>query len=589
MSTEQRNLGKYQLVERLAHGGMGEVWKALDTQLQRHVAIKLLRSDWMDDADFIARFEREAQLIASLHHPNIIKIHNFHISRPPESETTKIYMVMDYVEGQTLADYIRITSRQSIWPPAGDILHIFTGTSLALDYAHQRNMIHRDIKPANILLDQRTPTTRACGEPILTDFGIARLQGVSAGTVVGSVIGTPLYMAPEQAMGQYDDKRSDLYGLGIILYEMMTGVTPFRGDTQFAIIMQHLQETPTPPMLINPHIPQKVSEVILKSISKQPEERFPSASALTIALAQAFNMPIPAPLASPETPGAGKPPAISSSPTSPFKQSAPLLDTPTGRELHQTPRGQDSMAQARQAQSATPARKPYPNPVTPILTDDDNWAWLSSPAPSLTPSSTPSAAPPNLTPPPRPEAQQTGRGRPQRSMSQPANRMKRWQMILIALLLISLGSGLAAFFIISSHSTGSNDTTVVGQIRLSQSAATKGYDTLQIDLKNVPLPPANMAYFAWIETPGNESNAPHWQLQVNQGAIHAANLRDARFGDFLRPGAFFLITEEQLGTIPPVVPDITARIYYAQISSGAQPVFDVKHCPPIVTSNTCVP
>src|SRR5581483_11108501 len=281
MSAEQRNLGKYRLVERLAHGGMGEVWKALDTQLQRYVAIKLLRADWQDDPDFVARFEREAQLIASLHHPNIVKIHNFHFSHPPESETTKVYMVMDYVQGQTLADYIRSTSRKGIWPSAADIIYIFTGTSLALDYAHQRGMIHRDIKPANILLDQRMLTPRPMGEPILTDFGIARLQGVSAGTAVGSVIGTPLYMAPEQARGEFDDKRSDLYTLRIILYEMMTGVTPFRGGTQLAIIMQHVHDMPTPPALINPHITPELSEVILKSIAKKPEERFPSASAMT--------------------------------------------------------------------------------------------------------------------------------------------------------------------------------------------------------------------------------------------------------------------------------------------------------------------
>src|SRR5437764_7319777 len=155
-------------------------------------------------------------------------------------------------------------------------------------------MIHRDIKPANIILDQRLPRRNAIGSPILTDFGIAKLQGAAADTT--TVLGTPLYVSPEQAQGLAGDRRSDLYSLGIILYEMTTGVTPFRGDSVMAILIQHFQELPTPPALINPHIPSALSEVILKSIAKDPDARFPSASAMTIALAQALNVPIPAEL-----------------------------------------------------------------------------------------------------------------------------------------------------------------------------------------------------------------------------------------------------------------------------------------------------
>src|SRR6266480_6470862 len=270
MSTKARNLSKYQLVECIARGGMGEVWKALDTQLKRYVAIKLLHPGMQQDPDFITRFEQEARLVASLHHPNIIKIHNFHVSYPPESDPPLCYMVMDYVEGETLADYIRNTSRCGQFPSAGDIVYIFTVVGLALDHAHQHGLIHRDIKPANILLDKRVPTARSIGEPILTDFGIARQQGVAGGTVVGSVVGTPKYIAPEQAEGQYDDPRSDLYSLGIILYEMMTGETPFHADAPLAIVMQHLREKPKPPELINPRISPPLSEVILKSIAKNP-------------------------------------------------------------------------------------------------------------------------------------------------------------------------------------------------------------------------------------------------------------------------------------------------------------------------------
>src|SRR6266567_6031717 len=245
MSTEPRRLGKYELRERLAHGGQGEVWKAFDTQLRRYVAIKQLHADLQSDPDFTSRFEREAQFIASLHHPNIVQIHDFQLIRSSDSGSTTAYMVMDYVEGPTLTDYIRNTSRKGQFPAVADIVYIFTTVSLAIDYAHEKGMIHRDIKPANIILDQRSPRRNTLGTPILTDFGIAKLQGVSADTT--KVLGTPLYVSPEQAQGLAGDKRSDLYSLGIILYEITTGITPFRADSVMAILMQHFQELPTPP------------------------------------------------------------------------------------------------------------------------------------------------------------------------------------------------------------------------------------------------------------------------------------------------------------------------------------------------------
>src|SRR5579872_1583074 len=291
MSTESRRLGKYELRERLASGGQGEVWKAFDPHLRRYVAIKQLHANLQSDPNFAARFEREAQFIASLHHPNIVQIHDFQLVSSSVSDTTTAYMVMDYIEGPTLADFIRNTSRKVQFPPASDIVYILTAVSLAIDYAHAKGMIHRDIKPANIILDRRSSRGNVIGEPILTDFGIAKLQGVSADTT--KLLGTPLYISPEQAKGLVGDKRSDLYSLGIILYEMTTGVTPFRGDSVMAILMQHFQEIPTPPALINPNIPPALSEVILKSIAKDPDARFPDASAMTIAVAEALHVPVP--------------------------------------------------------------------------------------------------------------------------------------------------------------------------------------------------------------------------------------------------------------------------------------------------------
>src|SRR5205085_7645416 len=151
-----------------------------------------------------------------------------------------------------------------------------------------------DIKPANILLDKRNPIGRP--EPILTDFGIARLQGAAGGTLTSTLLGTPRYISPEQALGLPGDERTDLYSLGIILYEMVTGMTPFQGDNPIAIMMQHIQEMPTPPILLNANVSPALSAVVLQSIAKDPEDRFPTASAMTVALAQALNVPVPASL-----------------------------------------------------------------------------------------------------------------------------------------------------------------------------------------------------------------------------------------------------------------------------------------------------
>src|SRR5581483_9401781 len=279
-SAKQRLLGKYVLQECLAYGGQGEVWRAIDTRLRRYVAIKLLRTDMRHSATLRSRFELEAKLIAALRHPNIVQIHDFCMSYPPESDPPCAYMVMDYIHGQTLADYIRCTSQRKAFPSAADIIYLFTGISLAIDYAHQKGMVHRDIKPANILLDQQLPTAQSIGEPVLTDFGIARLQGVATGTLFG--LGTPLYISPEQARGQAGDRYSDLYSLGVILYELMTGVPPFCGETALSILMQHVHEQPPVPSNVNPQIPSEASAVILKSIAKKPEDRFPCAVAMTV-------------------------------------------------------------------------------------------------------------------------------------------------------------------------------------------------------------------------------------------------------------------------------------------------------------------
>ncbi|GAC1510703.1 MAG: hypothetical protein NVS2B12_27200 [Ktedonobacteraceae bacterium] len=574
-SEEPRYLGHYRLQECLAYGGMGEVWKALDTKLDRTVAIKLLRSEWRSSADFVARFKSEAQLIASLHHPNIVKIHNFYVSE--DAEAPLMYMVMDYVQGQTLADYIRKTSSQGQFPSSADVVHIFTVVGLALDYAYARNMIHRDIKPANILLDQRLPNARPMGEPILSDFGIARRQGVSSGTIVGSIVGTPMYVSPEQAQGNYDDKRSDLYSLGIILYEMMTGVTPFRNAAPMALLVQHIYEQPTQPELINQNISPELSAVILKSIAKKPEERFPTASALSLALAQALHVPTPEILLQQNmrSGSLNNQPSLSYIPHVPGNSSIPgalqALSVPSHpRFLPNAHNSSPSLPQESQSRVGQPRSTSGATSLTTGPTYLQN-GMLSS-IPSTTSSANASITPPSAAVPTRGRLASFARG--------------KWLIALIACLVVLVAGVSAAAFWSSSQQSN----VVVGQIHFSSSGLpAKQYDTLQIDIQHAASLPAGKVYVAWIDQASNESNHPHWQLQLSRdNSIHMAHLTYAGFNNLLLANSLFVITMQDEGTSP-LVPSAspTDRIYYALIGKQPSAALDIQHCPTGSNATTC--
>ena len=299
MSTEPKRIGKYELQKRLGRGGQGEVWKALDTQLRRHVAIKLFRAELQSDSRFAMRFQHRAQMLAPLHHPNIIEILAIQTFPSPETDDTT-YIVMDYVEGQSLDQYIHNAERLGKLPSATDIVDLFVPLCMGLDYAHHKGIAHRNIKPSNILLDRRfshapshSGPRNPIGEPLLTDFGIATLGGSTTNPLGSGHLGRYHYCSPEQAKGLPGGKQSDLYSLGIILYEFCTGILPFQGSDPTAILTQHHYVTPTSPTLINAHIPPALALVILQSLAKDPADRFSSASAMALALCQALDMPVP--------------------------------------------------------------------------------------------------------------------------------------------------------------------------------------------------------------------------------------------------------------------------------------------------------
>lgn len=562
--TRSRHLGKYELQMLLGRGGMAEVWKAFDPQLRRHVAIKLMLTEIKNDPDFLIRFEREARLVASLDHPNIVRIHDFQISQPPESETPTPYMVMDYVKGQTLSDYINSTSRKGNIPSWSDIVYLFAVTSRALDYAHQKGMVHRDIKPANILLDQRLPTTHTMGEPILTDFGVARMQGVQTGTVLGSLVGTPMYIAPEQALGEKGDRRCDLYSLGIILYEMTTGITPFRADTAIAIIMQHIHEVPTPPMLINPRIPPAVSAIILKSIAKSPEDRYGSAMDMTIALAQALNIPLP-----------GRSTSSVSNPGYPLQTGASSFPMPSPGIPDIVP-SNPGYNPVRAAEHRNPT-------MTPPYSLPEARPGSTSPPSGYTPyfGFVPVGSEQTYIP-------DVQKSNPSRFQLRSGKGRVLLFGILFLLLLLAGGAGIFALQTTSTPPVG--PTPVVGHVTFfhSTSASVGNYDQIEIDMRNVPPPPQGYVYYAWLVSNTLENSPARWQLAYNNGTLHLNKQSYPGYTNLLKPGTLFLVTKETIGSSPAVpYTDPQARLYYAQIPNASLTNFTIKSCPTSSTTNVC--
>jgi serine/threonine protein kinase len=268
-----RNIEEYKVEALLGAGGMARVYRGMDTRLKRYVAIKVIDFSHQHDPSYVTRFEREAQMIAQLSHPNVVPLYRY------GEIDGFLYMVMQYIDGSDLYSVLSGYKIDEEFMEPEDVLHIISDMCQALDYVHAKGVIHRDIKPSNILLDKE-------GRAYLSDFGLALSTDVGT---LGEIFGSPQYISPEQAVSSAKaEARSDLYSLGVILYEIFTGRLPFEDKDPIEQAMKHINQPVPPPSSLRPEITPQVEAVILKVLAKNPEDRYPDGAALYKALSAAL-------------------------------------------------------------------------------------------------------------------------------------------------------------------------------------------------------------------------------------------------------------------------------------------------------------
>jgi len=556
MSINPGRIDKYELQQCLGRSGITEVWKAFDTQAFRYVAIKLLHANLKADPDFVTRFQREAQVITSLRHPNIVPCYDFSISQFPETASAVAYVVMDYIEGSTLADYTRNSAQTGKLLPIPDIVRLFSSIGMAIDFAHQQHVIHGNLKPSNILLDKQNTSRSPIGEPMVTDFDIARLIGHTGGSTSVWWNSSPFYISPEQVMGTPANERSDIYSLGIMLYEICTGTLPFLGSNPAAIMMQQVNTIPASPSLINPKLPPALSAVIMRCISKDPAARFPSAYSMVAALADvmrqgSFNMSAPEIV--------GQPPG----PVSSME-----MDMPTVISTKMSPLPTSVMSSAPMYASNVQVggiSQPYPATqsgglITPLL-------------PAYTPAYATGNQPARIStlPPTAPPSKKPGR--------------RGLYIGLAALLLLALiGSALGAYFTFFSKGA-TMATPIVGHAYfvssglLSPDSREGITDQLQINVDNVSPPQSGKNYYAWLLNDKTMTWRPIFlrSLVFNNNTLALFYPGDAVHSNLLATNSRFLITEED-AAVPPTSPSLDPNtwMYYAEFSqklpSSANPM-----------------
>lgn len=564
MSVAPQKLGKYELRQRLGRGNVGEVWQGFDLQNKRDVAVKVIHTDLQSDPNFMKRFTTEGQKIESLRHDNIVPVYDVAIAHQEQSTSTTAYIASTYIKGQTLEKYIAGTPAKGTLLSLADIVYLFTSLGVAIDYAHQKGIIHGAIKPSNILLDQQNTERFMLGEPILTDFGLPLLLGNTAS------IGTPHYMSPEQARGDAPNNRSDIYALGIILYELCTGTKPFRDESSVAVMMHHMNTLPTPPLLINQQLPPALSEVILRAMAKDTATRFSMASLLATAIADACSIrstiPLPHPaLAEDESPyhaasgqygsflGVSQP----TGPTRPVTQSSQHVYTKPSTPIPAMPAAMTSTPTVSDVSGkqrivtptpiAAPITKKIPTPfpfgtaltnTEPQLVQSMSTVEKTTQPTVITQAYAPvelSQAQPNTT------FASATRGKRSRITDMPV-----YAVLALFAIILLIATGIVGSVLLNSK--GNDAAAVVGHV-FFQDDALGHADVLRLDIQNVAAPPQNKVYQAWLQE-NNHHTVSLGTLTLDNDTASLLYQGDARHTNLLSLTQGILVTTENSGQIP---------------------------------------
>ncbi len=585
MSTSLRYLGKYELQQPLGKGNVGEVWKGYDTQQHRDVAVKILHTDLQSDPHFLTRFTTDGQEMTGLHHSNIVQVHEVNVSRSAQSNEIVAYIAMDYIEGRTLNDYLQQTSHKGAFPSIAQIVYLFTSIGVAIDYAHQKGIVHGNIKPSNILLNRRNTTQFTAGEPMLTDCGFTKFLHNPS-----SNLSSPHYMSPEQAKGEAPNNRSDVYSLGVILYELCTGVQPFRDESSVAVMMQHINTLPTPPILINPNIPAALSEVILRAMAKDTATRFPMASLLAAAIADACSIqksaqitlgpaataqteklvrdtgPLPPSILGVAQPASTEKPLTSGTPALPPAASntrpGPVTPMPAISGKLTLPNISGKLPRVTAHMPANPLITNKLPSITltgktpvPSITLTGKMPVPSAPAqppvvqqvsPSFTSSSQHAALPALISTPAQSTAPIQIERRPARFIDTPVYVVTA----ALFLVLILIGSAIGTLLLFKGNPT----TPVVAQPATSniyfQDDALAHNDTLRIQLQNVAEPPQGKSYFAWLQDTKGNTTALGQLPAPQKGSLSFSYPGDAHHTNLLLITQSIFVTLEDTDSNP---------------------------------------
>ncbi len=574
MNSNRRYLGPYQLQQRLGGNGTDEVWQAFDEQQQRVVAISVLHVNPQEESELIPRFLYETKNLQNLQHPNIARILDVQVTAPSANshQATDAYIVTEHVEGPSLAAYLAATSHVGKFPTVANLYQMLAPIASALDYAHQNGIIHGRINPTSIVFDARSATENSPGEPRIVNFGMHGMQ---------SPLALPLYdvyyISPELAQGYTENTRSDLYSLGVILYELCTGTLPFQGDTVADVMMQQIHATPMSPVLINPRVVPTLTAVIMHCLAKEPASRYPTVSAMVAALDRVMKSPasISLGLSNPGFSNTGPQQTPSHSPVNagnPVSNPGytPVPPLPSNFELatQQVNQPSSSFSYATMLPESGPVGDSSPTFLTP--------AHHSLPSQFSTSQAV--TTPPMQNVPYAP-------GAPSITARPPVRPRRRLLPLLLTIALVALLiiSGLVALLL---HPFSSSSAPIFGHAFFTSSGLINQNDTrgiadgVQIDLQNLPDPQSGKGYYAWLLADTDVSlDAPPLALgRLTVLNEHATKTYvDPQNNDLLFKYSRFLVTEEDASAPPDNPSLVTSNWRYAAFFSRVPNPDDLAH------------